>query len=203
MLDSIAVKIINKPLGLIAGILKKKGIAKDMVTLWGFGAGIIAILFLYFHLYIVALFFIALNRLFDGVDGALARITSPTDSGGFLDITLDFIFYSGIVFGFALADSTNNAIPACFLLLSFMGTGSSFLAFSVMAEKNGIKSLKYPNKSLYYLGGMMEGTETIIFFILFCLFPDYFPWLAILFSVLCWITTCSRIYTGYKTLKEA
>jgi len=83
-----------------------------------------------------------------------------------------------------------------------MGTGSSFLAFSVMAEKNGIKSLKYPNKSLYYLGGLMEGTETIIFFILFCLFPDYFPWLAILFSILCWITTCSRIYTGYKTLKE-
>ena len=203
MLDPIAIKIINKPLGFIAEILKKKGITKDMVTLSGFGAGIVAILFLYFNLYMVALFLIALNRIFDGVDGALARITSPTDSGGFLDITLDFIFYSGIVFGFALADPVNNAIPACFLLLSFMGTGSSFLAFSVMAEKNGIKSLKYPNKSLYYLGGLMEGTETIIFFILFCLFPDYFPWLAILFSILCWVTTCTRIYTGYKTLKEA
>ena len=202
MLDTIAVKIIKKPLHLVAGILKKTGINKDVITLTGFVIGLFAIVLIAFHFYTIALVFIAINRIFDGIDGALARLTKPTDSGGFLDITLDFIFYAGIVFAFALADPESNAIPACLLLFSFIGTGSSFLAFSVMAEKNGIKSMEYPHKSLYYLGGLMEGTETIIFFILFCLFPSSFPWLAILFSILCWLTICSRVYTGYKILND-
>jgi len=202
MLDSIAIKVLNRPLHIVAGIFKKIGIRKDMVTLSGFFLGLVAIIFLSFNLYNVALVFILLNRIFDGIDGALAKITKPTDSGGFLDITLDFIFYSGVVFGFALADPGKNAIPACFLLVSFMGTGASFLAFSIMAEKNHIKSMKYPNKSLYYLQGLVEGTETIIFFILFCLFPDFFYWLAILFAILCWITTCLRIFFGYRTIQK-
>ena len=202
MLDSIALKIVKKPLELIAGVLKKKGINKDYVTLTGFIMGFVAFVLIVFHFYTMALVFILINRVFDGLDGALARITKPTDAGGFLDITLDFIFYSGIVFAFALSEPEVNAVPACLLLFSFVGTGSSFLAFSIMAEKNGIKSMEYPNKSLYYLGGLTEGTETIIFFVLFCLFPDFFLWLAILFSFLCWITICSRIYTGYKMLRE-
>ncbi|MCK5098070.1 MAG: CDP-alcohol phosphatidyltransferase family protein, partial [Desulfobacteraceae bacterium] len=148
MLDTIAVKILNKPLHLVAGLLKETGINKDVITLTGFVIGLFAIILIAFHFYTIALAFIAINRIFDGIDGALARLTKPTDSGGFLDITLDFIFYAGIVFAFALADPESNAIPACLLLFSFIGTGSSFLAFSVMAEKNGIKSMEYPNKSL-------------------------------------------------------
>jgi len=202
MLDPLVIKLINKPLSILANILKKKGVAKDRVTLTGFFIGILAIPFICFHLHGLALICILLNRIMDGLDGALARITQPTDAGGFLDITLDFIFYSAIVFGFALSDPARNAVAACFLVLSFMGTGSSFLAFSIMAEKNNIKSLIYPHKSLYYLGGLTEGTETILFFVLFCLFPNYFSGLAILFALLCWITTCTRIISGYQTLKH-
>ncbi|MCK5312563.1 MAG: CDP-alcohol phosphatidyltransferase family protein [Desulfobacteraceae bacterium] len=135
MLDTIAIKILNKPLDLIAGILKKTGINKDVITLAGFVIGLFAMVMIALNYYTIALFFITINRIFDGIDGALARLTKPTDSGGFLDITLDFIFYSGIVFAFALADPRSNAIYACLLLFSFMGTGASFLAFSVMAEK--------------------------------------------------------------------
>ncbi len=201
MLDPVAIRIIEKPLELIAGVFRLLKIPKDMVTIIGFIIGIIAAVFIYFHLYKTALLFILINRLFDGIDGALAKLTKPTDAGGFLDITLDFIFYSSIVFAFALSDPGRNGIAACFLILSFMGTGSSFLAFSVMAEKNKIKSVEYPNKSLYYLGGLMEGTETILFFILFCSLPDLFLYLATVFAILCWITTGIRIYSGYKTLK--
>jgi phosphatidylglycerophosphate synthase len=202
MLDAIAIKLVKKPLNIAAGIFKQAGINKDAVTIAGFVLGLIAIILLAFNLYIPALIFILLNRIFDGLDGALARITRTTDSGGFLDITLDFIFYSGIVFGFALANPEKNAIAAGLLLVSFMGTGGSFLAFSVLAEKNSIKSVKYPNKSLYYLEGLMEGTETIVFFSLFCIFPDFFCGLAVLFSILCWITTILRIIFGYKTLSD-
>ncbi len=203
MLDSKIIKIVNRPLNLMAGILKKFRVNKDALTLTGFALGVLAMILIIFKAYIPALVLIAMNRIFDGLDGALARITKISDAGGFLDITLDFIFYSGIVFAFALAEPEANSIFACLLIFSFVGTGSSFLAFSVMAEKNKIKSIKYPNKSLYYLGGLTEGTETIFIFILFCIFPDFFPWLAIIFSVLCWLTIVSRVYVGYTILTRS
>tara|TARA_R100001039_G_scaffold38938_2_gene42625 strand:- start:11057 stop:11308 length:252 start_codon:yes stop_codon:yes gene_type:complete len=57
---------------------------------------------------------------------------TPSDAGGFLDITLDFIFYQAVVFAFGLADPANLSW-ALLLMLSFVGTGISFLAFAVMA----------------------------------------------------------------------
>ena len=104
--------------------------------------------------------------------------------------------------GFALADPGKNAICAVFLILSFVGTGTSFLAFAVMAQKHNLKSLAYPHKSMYYIGGLTEGTETILFFIIICIFPGHFPVLAFFFAGLCAVTTITRLSAGYTTLKD-
>ena len=112
----------------------------------------------------------------------MARLTRPTDRGGFLDITLDFILYSGFVFAFAVLDPARNALPAAFLIFSFVGTGASFLAFAVMAAKRGLESSARGAKSLYYLGGLTEGTETILLLALICLWPAAFPILAWVFG---------------------
>ena len=154
------------------------------------------------HQYELAVVILLINRFCDGLDGALARFKESTDAGGFLDITLDFLFYSAVVFGFALADPATNALAAVFLIFSFIGTGSSFLAFAVMAAKQKIESIHFPQKSLYYLGGLTEGTETILFYLSMCLFPQAFVWLAYLFGTLCWITTITRIIGGYFTLRR-
>jgi hypothetical protein len=50
------------------------------------------------------------------------------------------------------------------LLVSFIGTGSSFLAFSALAEKRGLTDTALPGKSFYFLGGLTEATETITVF---------------------------------------
>ena len=202
MLDPWIRPVIAPPLQYLATHLNHRSITADQVTMIGFAVGITALPLIWAHHYGPALVLILLNRILDGVDGALARMTAPTDAGGFLDITLDFIFYSGVVAGFALADTDRNALAAVLLLFSFMGTGSSFLAFSAMAAKNGITSVVYPHKSMYYLGGITEGTETLLLFVLICCFPDHFPGLAIGFSLLCWITTCLRLMAGYETLKQ-
>ena len=202
MLDPWTTPLVNPVLKYLAGHLNRRKISADQITVAGFMLGITALPLIWHRHYAAALVMILLNRVLDGLDGALARMTSPTDAGGFLDISLDFIFYAGVVAGFALADSTQNALAAALLLFSFMGTASSFLAFSVMAAKNDITSVVYPHKSMYYLGGITEGTETLILFILFCCFPDNFPGLAISFSLLCWITTALRIIGGYGTLKQ-
>ncbi|MDH0062395.1 CDP-alcohol phosphatidyltransferase family protein [Leclercia adecarboxylata] len=183
--------------------LDKPEISPDGITLIGFAIGVLALPFLALGWYLAALVAIVLNRLLDGLDGALARRRGLTDAGGFLDIALDFLFYALVPFGFALADPALNALPAAWLLFAFIGTGSSFLAFATLAAKHDIDNPGYAHKSFYYLGGLTEGTETFLLFVLFCLFPAHFAWLAWVFGALCWLTTATRIWSGYLTLKEA
>lgn len=193
-----------KPLlGRIANLLDRPGISPDGLTLAGFAIGALALPFLALGWYLPALAAIALNRLLDGLDGALARRRGLTDAGGFLDISLDFLFYALVPFGFVLADPQANALAGAWLLFAFIGTGSSFLAFAALASKHRLDNPGYAHKSFYYLGGLTEGTETILLFALSCLFPHYFAPLAWLFGALCWLTTSTRIYSGYLTLKKA
>lgn len=182
--------------------LDKTGITPDGITLIGFAVGVLALPFLALGWYLAALVAIVLNRLLDGLDGALARRRELTDAGGFLDIALDFLFYALVPFGFALANPAVNALPAAWLLFAFIGTGSSFLAFAALAAKHDIDNPGYAHKSFYYIGGLTEGTETILLFVLCCLFPAHFAWLAWVFGALCWLTTATRIWSGYLTLKE-
>lgn len=202
MLDRYLAPLTRRPLAALASPLAQWGIRADTVTLTAFAIGLLALPLLALNLYQLALAAILLNRLGDGLDGALARHQGITDSGGFLDITCDFIFYAAVVLGFALADPALNALPAAFLLFCFMGTGSSFLAFAVMAGKRGIESPVYRHKSLYYMGGITEGSETLLFFILLCLWPHAFAPLAWGFGALCLLTTLTRILGGVDTLRR-
>jgi phosphatidylglycerophosphate synthase len=141
------------------------------------------------------------SRLMDGLDGAVARETTPTDRGGFLDITLDFLFYASIPLAFAIAHPAHNALPAAVLLASFIGTASSFLAFAVVAEKHQLASLAFPDKSFYFLGGLTEATETIVALSAMCLWPAAFPLIAYGFAALCAITIAMRIGWGWHRLQ--
>jgi phosphatidylglycerophosphate synthase len=200
MLDRYLHPMVKPPLRSMARAVSNLGLKADQVTLLGFAVGMLAVPLIIFNVYGLALLCIIVNRIADGVDGELARLGTPTDAGGFLDITLDFIFYQAVVFAFGLADPANSPW-ALLLMLSFVGTGISFLAFAVMAEKHQIASVNYPNKSLHYLNGLAEGTETIAVFIAFCLWPQYFPWIAGVFAAICFMTAASRIRFAYTTLR--
>lgn len=186
----------------IAATIDRPEVTPDRISLVGFLIGTLALPFLAMQWYFAALLMIVINRLFDGLDGALARRRDLSDAGGFLDIALDFLFYALVPFGFVLASPTLNAVAGAWLLFAFIGTGSSFLAFAAVADKYKLENLDYPHKSFYYLGGLTEGAETILVFVLFCLFPAYFPLLAWLFGALCWFTTLTRVWGGYHTLRR-
>ncbi len=200
MLDAPLRHVIDPPLAAAAAGLVRLGLGADAVTVAGFGVGVLAMLAVAAGAPLLGLALLLVNRLADGLDGAVARRTRLTDRGGFLDVVLDFILYSGFVFAFAVMDPARNALPAAFLIFSFVGTGASFLAFAVMAAKRGITSEARGRKSLYYLGGLTEGAETIACFALFCLWPAAFPALAWGFGALCWLTTAVRVLTGAKAL---
>lgn len=198
MIDAALRRLIDRPLDRAGGFLSRRGVSANAMTIAGFAIGMLAVPALALQAYGAALAFILLNRLSDGLDGAIARRRGATDFGGYLDIVLDFIFYAAVALGFALADPAANALAACFLIFSFMGTGSSFLAYAVMAAKRGHTSAARGPKSLYYLGGLTEGTETIVLFVAICLWPGWFPALAWGFGALCWITTAGRILAARR-----
>jgi phosphatidylglycerophosphate synthase len=201
MLDRAALTLLRPGIDALARALVAAGARADALTFGGFAIGIAAALAIALDAPRVGLTLLLASRLLDGLDGAVARLTRPTDRGAFLDIALDFLFYASVPLAFALADPAANALAAAVLLAAFIGTGSSFLAFAVMAERRGLKSDVYPSKGLYYLGGLTEGTETIICFALMCVWPASFALFAYAFGALCALTTATRLYGAWRVLK--
>jgi len=201
MFDARIRPLIDPLLNRIGKVMVGLGLTANTVTFAGFAIGMLSIPLLAFGQYDLALTVILINRLLDGLDGAIAKQLGITDLGGYLDIVLDFIFYAAVVFGFALA-RPQDAAYAAFLIFSFVGTGSSFLAFAILAAKHRTITEIRGKKSLYYLGGLTEGAETIVVFVLFCLFPGYFAPIAFIFGCMCWITTVTRITISYRQFQH-
>lgn len=198
MLDRYATALIRPAVQRLADPLARAGVTANQLTLAGFLLGLLAAILIASHAYLVALAAILVSRACDALDGAVARHGTATDRGGFLDITLDFLFYASLPLAFALADPARNALAAAVLLASFVGTASSFLAFAAIAARRGMLSTAYPNKSLYFLGGLTEATETLALFVAMCLWPAHFALLAYGFSVACAVTIASRLWWGWK-----
>lgn len=194
MLDTKLRRLVDPPLNAIARQLSKRGVTANQITVSGFGFALLAFASLALQYYTLALLFIGLNRLADGLDGAVARqdTQNGSDLGGFLDIVSDFVFYAGAVFFFAVGQP-ESALYAAFLIFCFMATASSFLAYAIIAAKRNAPHKEHKGKSFHYIGGLAEGSETIIFLVLICLLPQAFTVLASLFGILCLITAAGRI----------
>lgn len=191
-------RLLHRP----AARLTRHGVTADALSLIGLFVGTAAALLITQQAYLAGLLGILINRGLDGLDGEVARQTRSTDRGAFIDIAFDFMFYALIPAAFALADPTANAVAAVILLVSFIGTGSSFLAFATVAAKRGITATTFPQKGIYYLGGLTEGAETILAFVLMCLWPAAFPVIAWLFAAFALLTTVIRWWWGWRLLSE-
>jgi phosphatidylglycerophosphate synthase len=201
MLDRLATQLIQPPVTAVATVLVRAGVGANSITVVGFLIGMFAAILIASGAYMAGAIALFSSRICDALDGAVARQTQTTDAGGFLDITLDFLFYAAIPLAFAVADPSANALAAAVLLAAFVGTGSSFLAFAVIAAKRQLQSVQYPNKSFYFLGGLTEATETLAFFGAMCLWPQHFAALAFVFSGLCAITIATRIFWGWRAFQ--
>lgn len=181
-----------KPLDAAGKLLARSGISANAVTLAGLGVALILICALAAQQYWLSLALLALNRLLDGLDGALARATRRSDLGGYLDSVADYVFYAGVPVGFAIAAPAVNALPAAALLGSFLLTCASFLAFAALAEKRGNDPAAARQKSFFYSAGLMEGTETIAAFVAMHVWPTSFPIIAWIIAGLCLLTAIQR-----------
>jgi phosphatidylglycerophosphate synthase len=192
MLDGVMRGLIDPPLNRAARLIVRTGVGANALTAAAVPLAIAAAVAIAAQRFVLALVLIALNRLLDGLDGAVARLRGPTDFGGYLDIVCDFIFYAAIPVGFAFA-ADRNLLPAVVLLAAFVGAGISFLAFAVIAAKRGMETRQQGLKSFYYAAGLAEGTETIAVFVLACLWPAAFPQIAYVYAAVCVLTVAGRI----------
>ena len=198
MLDGVLRPLIDPPLNRVGRALARAGLTADHVTLAGLALALAAGGAVAAGLFWLGFMLVAFSRLADGLDGAIARATAKTDRGGYLDIVCDYVFYAVVPLGFAIADPAANAIPACVLLVAFYVNGGSFLGYAILAERHGLSTQRRGAKSLYFTGGLAEGTETIGVFLLACLVPGWFWWLAYAFAALTAITAVSRVLMAWQ-----
>jgi phosphatidylglycerophosphate synthase len=198
MLDRAARRLVDPWLEPPAAWLVRCGVSASAVTIAGFLAGMAACGALATRQYLLALSLIVANRVADGLDGAVARRTAATDWGGFLDSVCDTVFYAAVPLGFAVG-APQHWLPAFCLVHSFSGTGGTFLTFAILLAKRRAAQGS-AGKSFPYHRGLMEGTETIAFFIAFCLLPSWFAPLAWTFTTLCWLTAATRVWNAWREL---
>lgn len=192
MFDATIQRFIARPLDSAGRRLARSGITANAITLLGAALTVPLIFALATGSYATALVLLALNRLLDGLDGAVARATHRSALGGYLDIVADYLFYAGVPLGFALAAPSNNGVAAAALLAGFLLTCSSFLAYAALAAQAGIEAEPERQKSFLYSRGLMEGTETIAFFVAMMLWPSRFALFAWIFVALCIVTALQR-----------
>ncbi len=199
MLDALMRRLIDPPLDRAAAALAARGVGADAVTAAAFVCGMGCAAAIAFGLDALALVLLALGRVGDGLDGAVARVTKRTDRGGFIDIVGDFAFYGAVPLAFALRDPAVNALPAAVLLFSFYVNGASFLAYAAIAARRGLETRKQGMKNIYFSAGLAEGTETIAVFAAMIVFPHAFVWLAAAFAVLCCVSATARVVIAWRT----
>jgi phosphatidylglycerophosphate synthase len=202
MLDGKMRAILGPGLDRAGVLLARRGLQPDTITYLGLVAGLLAAAIIAVGgpawMAVAALF---LGRLADGLDGAVARARGLSDWGGYLDIVCDMVFYAAFPLAFVWLDPETNGRAGAFLLATFYINGATFLGFAILAAKAGVSSTSRGIKTLYYTSGLLEGTETIAFFVAIALWPQIFPVAALVFGVLCLVTATARMVNAARIFR--
>ena len=200
MLDPFMRRLIDPPLKGVA-VIWPRGVSANQITIFGFVLGVGCFLAIATNSLTAALILLGLNRLADGLDGAVARAQSPSELGAYLDIVTDFALWGLLPIGFIILDS-DNSVAAAVLLSSFSMSMTVFLAFAIMAEKRGLETDAQGRKSFFYVAGLAEGTETIAFFAIVIIWPGAFIPAAFIYAGIVYLSVIGRVASSYSILKE-
>ena len=202
MFDARLRPLIDPPLNALGRLLAGAGLSANAMTWLGLLPAFAAAWMIVEQQWLSALALILLNRLIDGLDGAVARARGITDFGGYLDTLADYVFYVSIPVAFGLT-SPVNTMAAMILIASFTLTCASFLVFAAIASRRGAETRAHGIKSFFYSTGLAEGGETIAAFIAMCLWPAQFGMIALGFAALCLLTVVQRSLMAWHMFHAA
>jgi phosphatidylglycerophosphate synthase len=198
MLDSRMRALLGPALDATGRRLAGAGVPPAALTAAGWAAGAGACAATALRAWPIALGLWLANRTLDGLDGPTARAGQPTDAGGFADIVADFSVYAGIILGLAIA--VPAARLACVALLTaYYISGTAFLALSSLAERR--RQRLGDDRSLRFVGGLAEGTETIAVYVLLFLLPVYATVIIWAFTAAVAVTAAQRVAFGMRLLR--
>ena len=147
----------------------------------------------------LALGLFLINRVLDGLDGAVARAGGGgSDLGGLLDFMADFVVYGGFVVAVAVAEP-DARIACTALLATYLLNNVALLSFASLVVK---RQLEFGDeRSLRFTPGLTEGTETIAAYCAFCLIPSRADVVAWVFAAMVLVTVAQRVRLAVITLR--
>lgn len=199
MLDARARSFLQAPLDRAAQSIDRPPVTPDRITLAGLVVGVAAAGAAAQAWWGAALVMWLASRVLDGLDGPLARRrgTDGVGAGGFLDIMADFTVYGAFVIGVGIG-SGQSLLPFLVVLFAYYLNGSALLAFSSIAERSGRQI--DDGRSLSFLGGLAEGTETIAVHSLWCLLPAFASPIAWVWAFVVLVSATQRAVGGFRFL---
>jgi phosphatidylglycerophosphate synthase len=199
MLDARMREILSPVLRAAGTRLAAAGVSPAALTAAGWTAGVGACTATALRAWPAALGLWLANRVLDGLDGPTARAAGKaTEAGGFLDIVADFSVYAGVVLGLAIA--VPGARLACVaLLVAYYISGTAFLALSSLTERR--RQHLGDERSLRFIGGLAEGTETVVVYALLFLLPHHATVIAWAFAAAVAVTAGQRVIAGLRLLR--
>ena len=208
MFDAAARRVLEQPLDRLATTLDRALITPDRLTGLGLATGLAGAFAAAQQQWTIALVLWLFSRVADGLDGPLARRRQSTGrgrtsgaAGGFLDIAADFTVYGAFVVGVGVGASDGgwSLLPFMAVLLAYYINGTTFLAFSSIAERTG-RPID-DGRSLSFLGGLAEGSETILVHAVWCLVPGAAGVVAWVWAAVVSISALHRVVSGYRLLR--
>jgi len=212
VLDAPARRVLDRPLSGLARLLDRPFVSPNRLTLLGLATGLASAATAAAQLWWWALGLWLFSRAMDGLDGPLARrrraaahgnpeTSHGSEAGGFLDITADFAVYGATVVGVAIGATGQydaSWLPFLLVLLAYYLNGAVFLAFSSIAERTGRQ--REDRRSLSFLGGLAEGTETIVVHSVWLVVPAHAGVIATVWAGVVGVSAAQRIVTGFRDL---
>ena len=190
-----------KPLyKLPARILAERGATGNALTATSLGIGALCLVAIAFGLNIVALVLWFLNRLFDGLDGEVARLRGESSEfGAFVDIVADFFVYGGFLVALAV-QHPDARLALVALFFAYYLNGTVFLALSGILER--LKRERLTERGLHFRRSLTEGFETILAGTLFLLLPEHVSIIAWIFAAMVFISAVQRLWDGRRILGQ-
>jgi phosphatidylglycerophosphate synthase len=198
MLDATLRPRLQPGLERAAGVAVARGVGPLTFTLVGLVLGLAASVAAGSALWWVALALWLISRVFDGLDGPVARLGGRSSAfGGWADFTSDMAVYGSFVAGCAIGQP--DARVACLVLLvTYYVNAGTLLGLSAAAEKARIAAPD--DRTFHFTRGLAEGTETIVVHALMVLVPSFMAPIAWIFSGVVLITIGQRVRLAHRML---
>ena len=178
-------------------------LSPNQLSVVGVVCAVIMGVLLYQGMFGLGLLFWLLNRLFDGMDGIVAREQGlQTDMGGYIDIVLDYIAYALVpVTLVAGMPTTEHCLALAVLLAVFYANSASWLYLSALLEKRNMGArARNETTSVSIPGGIVGGFLTIVYYCAFIMFPQYLETLFWSMAILTALGVVQRLWWARANL---